>query len=142
MFTFEPFVGPLPLRFGMSPEEVASVVGAPSRVFPDFFKNRTETRPGLSLGYDATSGRLVEAVFPSVGLHFHGVDLFVVDDAIAFLRQFDPAPQIAVGMVFFVDLGLRLSGFHDNDESQRAIGVVATGHWEELARKFVPFETR
>ena len=139
-FTFDPFVGPSPLRFGMTPEEVAALVGNPTRVFPDPFGNRSESRSGCSLGYDANSGLLTEAVFSKGELLFHGVNLFAIADVIDFLRKYDASPQTAVGMIFFVKLGLRLSGFHDGDESQKAIGVTTSGHWDEFVEDFIPFE--
>jgi hypothetical protein len=138
-FTFVPFVGPSPLRFGMTPEEVAALVGDPERLFPDPFGNRSESRAGYSLGYDAKSGELTEAVFSKGELLFHGVNLFAIANVIDFLRKYDESPQMAVGMIFFVKLGLRLSVFHD-DESQKAIGVTARGHWDEFLLDFVPFE--
>ena len=141
-FTFVPFVGPSPLRFGMTPEEVATLVGDPERLFPDPFGNRSESRAGYSLGYDAKSGELTEAVFSKGELLFHGVNLFAIANVIDFLRKYDTSPQMAVGMIFFVNLGLRLSGFHDGDESQKAIGVTARGHWDEFLLDFVPFEYR
>lgn len=140
VFTFEPFMGPLPIRFGMCPEEVAAVVGVPERTFPDAFGNRTESRRGYSVGYDATSGRLNEVVLSKGELFFHGVDLFCVTDVISFLRKYDPHPQVAVGMIFFPKLGLRLSGFHDGDERQKAIGLTTMGHWDEFADDFIPFQ--
>lgn len=140
MFTFIPFVGPLPLRFGMTPKEVAELVGDPERVFPDPFGNRSELRSDYSLGYDAESDQLIEAVFSKGELLFHEIDLFTVVNVIDFLRKYDATPQMAVGMIFFVKLGLRLSGFHDGDELQRAISVTTSGHWDEFLEDFVPFE--
>ena len=140
IFTFDPFVGPSPLRFGMTPEAVATLVGAPELVFADPFGNRTERRTGYSLGYDAKSCQLTEAVFTKVELLFHGVNLFAVDNLISFLRNFDATPQTAVGMIFFLRLGLRLSGFHDGDEGQKAIAVTRQGHWDEFLQDFVPFD--
>ncbi len=140
MFIFEPFVGPLPLRFGMAPEEVASLVGVPDRVFPDPFDNRSESRSGYSLGYDANSAQLSEAVFSTGELFFHGVNLFGVEDVIDFLRQFDPSPKTAVGIVFFLNLGLSLTGFHDGEEDQKSITVARKGHWDEFVEDFVPFQ--
>jgi hypothetical protein len=140
VFIFEPLIGPLPLRFGMSPEEVAAVVGVPERMLPDAFGNRTESRRGYSVGYDATSGRLNEVVFSKGELFFHGVDLFCVTDVVDFLRKYDANPQVAVGMIFFVKLGLRLSGFHDGGEQQQAIGLTTMGHWDEFADDFIPLK--
>lgn len=139
MYSFEPFIGPLPLRFGMRPDEVASLIGAPDQVFFDPTEGRSESRPGSSIGYDPRTGRLVEVVLSSGALFFHGTNLLGIANPIGFLRAYDDTPQTAVGMIFFVNLGLRLSGFHDGDESQRAISVVPQGRWDEFADDFAPF---
>lgn len=139
-FTFEPFVGPLPLRFGMIPDEVGAFVGAPDRVFSDPFGNRSESRSGYSLGYDADSGRLTEAVFSKCDLFYQGENLFSISDVIDFLREYDDSPQSAVGVIFFLRLGLTLTGFHYGDENQKSIGITKWGHFDEFLEDFVPFE--
>jgi hypothetical protein len=67
-------------------------------------------------------------------------DLFAEPNLIAFLTRLDPNPFLFVGFVVFLELGIRLSGFHDGDESQKAIGVVRGGYWDEFVSEFVPFE--
>jgi hypothetical protein len=141
MFTIEPFVGPLPLRFGMSPEEVASLLGAPGLVFRNGNKDRCEKRPGYVLGYDVDSGKLNETVHTSGELFFQGTNLFAVDDLIGFLRQFDPAPQAAVGSVVFMNLGLYLSGFDVGDADVRSIAVTVKGRFDQYLKYFVPFKS-
>jgi hypothetical protein len=139
-FAFAPFVGPTPIRFGMTPEEVASLVGNPERVFPDPFGNRTESRTGYSLGYDANSGQLTEAVFSKGELLFHGVNLLAIANVIDFLRNYDASPQTAVGVIFFLKLGLSLTGFNDGKVDQQSVSVTRKGHWDEFFEDFVPFE--
>jgi len=140
-FVIEPYVGAIPLRFGMSPEEVAAEIGPPTKLLPDPFGNRSESRQNLSLGYAGEDNTLNEAVFsPGTNLYFRGHDLFSTKAPIALLRQYDPEPQLWVGMVIFVQLGIRLSGFHDGDEPQRAIGVVKRGYWDEYVEDFKPFK--
>jgi len=124
----------------MTPEEVAALIGDPDRVFPDPFGNRSELRSGYSLGYDANSGQLTEAVFSKSELLFHGVNLFAVDNVIDFLRKHDASPQTAVGVIFFLKLGLSLTGFHDGEDDQKSISVTRKGHWDEFLEDFVPFE--
>lgn len=142
-FTVEPFVGPLPLQFGMTPTEVEAILGPPDRVFPDHFGNMSESRKHLSIGYSAATGLLIEVVFaPGSQLFFQGQNLFSVSNPIDFLRKSDPLPQLCVGFVFFLMLGIRLSGFHDHDDMQKAIGVTAKGHWDEFKDDFVPFGAR
>ncbi|MBS0261519.1 MAG: hypothetical protein JSS02_06135 [Planctomycetes bacterium] len=124
----------------MTPEEVAALIGLPERVHPSPFGNRLESRPDFDLAYDANSRQLTEAVFSAGPMFLQGVNLFAVDDLLGFLRKFDPDPQLAVGIVFFVKLGLRLSGFHDSAVDQNAIGLTAEGHWDEFIEDFEPFD--
>lgn len=140
-FTIESYIGAIPLRFGMSPNEVEAILGPSVEELPNAFGNRSELREGLTLGYDSKDNTLVEAVFsPGAQVLFQGRELFSVEDPIEFLRQFDPAPQLWVGFIIFVNLGIRLSGFHDDDESQKAIGVVKKGYWDEYIEDFEPFK--
>jgi hypothetical protein len=141
-FVIEPHVGPIPIRFGMTPQEVEATIGPPAELLPSPFGNRTELRDSLSLSYHAKENTLVEAVFsPGARVLFHGCDLFSVENLIAFLRKFDDAPQSWVGFVIFVNLGIRLSGFHDADESQKAIAVVEKGHWDDFIEDFEGYES-
>jgi hypothetical protein len=48
----------------------------------------------------------------------------------AFLRA-DPNPRENVGFVIFRTLGVAVSGYHDDDPSQRAISFGASGLWDE-----------
>src|SRR4051794_26118930 len=124
LFYVEPFVGPLPLRFGMKEAEVAKLLGPPIRRDVGGLGGIDESRPNLSIGYSDPEKELYGATFsPGIKLFFHGEDLLSHKDPIEFLQKFASAFQ-AVGMVFFPELGIRLSGFHDGDDSQKAIEVV------------------
>lgn len=127
-FTVVPYSGPLPLCFGMSPDEVRAILAGQIAVMAY-----------LSIGY-SNDGMLEEVVFSrGARLVFLEKDLFEVPDPIGFLQGFD-APFEWVGFVLFPKLGIRLSGFHDNDKSQEAIGVVRRGYWDEYVHDFLPFQ--
>jgi len=139
-FTIEPNIGPLPLRFGMRPTEVERLLGEPTTVLASHFGDRIEERPHVSVAFSKDQGNLDEAVFTSgVKLLFHGRDLFAEPNLIATLRHYDPQPFLFVGFIFFNKLGVRLSGFLPDDDSEKAIAVVPKGHWREYADDFVPF---
>ena len=136
----EPYVGALPLRFRMLPSEIADCIGAPVAVIPDTRGIRIEKRHNLMLGYALDDGALFEAVFrPGSDLRFQGVNLFETAEPISYLRRFDPAPVECFVSILFLNLGIGLSGFHDQDESRKAISVVRRGYWNEYAEYFVPF---
>lgn len=140
-FTIEPYIGAIPLRFGMSPADVKVILGPPDELIPHPLGSRSELRKYLSLGYDSTGSSLIEVVFsPGCNVSYRGQDLFLTTDLIAFLQQFDPNPKSWVGFVIFLDLGISLSGFHDGDESQKAIAIVKKGYWDEYIEDFESFE--
>jgi hypothetical protein len=123
----------------MSPSDVERVLGAPNSVLPSHFGDRIEQRPHLSLAFSKDQEALDEAVFTrGVNLLFHGRNLFAEPDLVATLRHSDPQPYLFVGFIIFNGIGVRLSGFLPDDESEQAIGLVRTGHWREYANEFVP----
>jgi hypothetical protein len=136
----EPYVGALPIRFGMKPDDVAGVVGAASRVFPGVFGTTAEERPNLMIGYTENENSVFE-INCHVGtiLLYRGTDLLTHPGPIEYLRQFDATPVLWVGLVLFLHLGIQLSGFHDADESQRAISMVMKETWSEFVDDFTPF---
>jgi hypothetical protein len=139
-FTIEPFVGALPIRFGMTPAEVEAELGPPQEVLPNPFGHRGELRDTSSIGYSATDNRVVEIVFrPGARVSFDGHDIFSDPEIIGFFRRYDPVPYLFVGFIIFPKLGIRLSGFHDGDETQKAVAVAAKGQWDEYADDFEPY---
>ena len=49
--TVEPYVGALPIRFGMTPSEVAAVAGPATSLLPGAMGGTAESRPNLMIGY-------------------------------------------------------------------------------------------
>ena len=46
-----------------------------------------------------------------------------------------------VGFIVFLGLGLTLTGFHDGNDSQRAVTAFARGRWDHLRSKLRPFRS-
>ena len=142
-FTIEPFVGPLPLRFGMTPEQVEGILGPPDSIRTSYFGTRIEQRPHFGLGFSKDDATLDEAVFaPGATVLFKGHDLFAEPDLVSTLRRYDSETYLWVGSVVYFHLGILISGYHDSDESQKAIAVVCKGYWDEYAAKFIPYDMR
>jgi hypothetical protein len=40
-------------------------------------------------------------------------------------------PYEDVGYIIFYKLGIAVTGFHDNDESQKAITIFEEGYWDD-----------
>lgn len=138
-FEIQSFVGALPLRFGMTPNEVHGILGSPRTVRTNRLGEKDEDYLQASAGYDKESTMLKELGFvqPAVVL-FRDIDLFRDADAIPRLVEADGAPLEGLGFIVFPTLGIALTDFFSEQESDRAITVFARGRWTDL-KGFKPF---
>lgn len=137
------FEGALPLKFGMLPDEVAGILGPPRVAAPNW-------QGILCYGYDAPD---VNVGFGGEGqsanhfgftrgskVLFQGLDLF--GDPMAWravvARSHDCHEYL--GTVTCCDLGLEMSGFHEDDPSQLSVVVFPQGAREKYRSRFKPFE--
>ena len=133
-----PYVGALPITFGMSPTEVAAIAGRPSAVGTTYPNPTEEQRGPIFVRYSPEDQKVLEIAFlPSAELTYQGVDLFGCDDRIGFLSKSDQ-PLAVVGVVVFLRLGITMTGFHDHDDSQKAIVAFARGGMDAFRADMKP----
>ncbi len=144
--TFEivSYVGAKPLLFGMTEDQAERAIGSPLKTSVNFLGEKNSNYEGFNVSYSAQSGGLVEAGFSSdVNVVIRGMELFREPEAFGKLLQEDSCPYEYVGFVILLDLGITLSGFHDNDPYQLSITAFTRGRWDHLKGKFkklkVPF---
>jgi hypothetical protein len=141
-----PYVGVGQLKLGMTPDEVAAIVGPPegSRLIADTgeFRERRK-QSALQAVYAAGDRHLVELGFspPIKELDFGGVPLFTVhsDDALRRVLQDDPSPLTVHGFVVFFGLGITMTGFDDDDEDQKAVTIFEEGRWDAFKPEMQKF---
>jgi hypothetical protein len=56
----EPYISSLPIRFGMTPAEVAAAVGPATAVLPGVFGTAVEQLPNLMFGYAQADNTVFE----------------------------------------------------------------------------------
>lgn len=140
-----PLVGVGALEFGMTASQVEYLIGAPDDFEVDESDNeRREFRRdnGLQAVY-SKHGSLVELGFSRniSGLSFHSNAVFAMPemDVIELLTSVDSSPYFLLGFVIFLNLGITLTGFHDENESQKAITVFEKGRWDSMKASMKPF---
>jgi hypothetical protein len=140
-FNIEPFIGALPVRFGMHRSEVHRLLGAPEASQPIWDRSGTtdfwnESR--INVGYD-NAGIVKHVGFGPGGceLALCGTSLWSLDkqpDPNPELLRRDPAPVESVGIMIYPALGISTSGYHDGDEAQLALTVSPSGTWDEVVK--------
>lgn len=93
----------------------------------------------IGVHYDQTD-RVYSLVFApgTVVLRFNGVELIgprAVPNPLLVLYAADSSPFEDVGFVVFDKIGVAATGYHDEQEDQRAITLMRTGTWTTENRR-------
>jgi len=138
-YVINPYVGAGSLRFGMDSAQVAEICGLPDAVDVDFMGDTSENRGWVTVGYK--NGKVFHIGFGrGARVIFSGRELFGEVDPIGYCESFDPDPLEWVGFLYFMKLGIRMSGFHDGDESGKTISVFCKGRYDEYREQMKPFK--
>jgi hypothetical protein len=139
MMTFDivPFVGPLPIRFGMSRSEVTALLGPP--IISNKQLERWGANSSVNVGYDKYDN-VYEIVMTPDGYQLRLDGALVWDenktvDPNPLLLSLDSAPLERVGFLVFTKLGIATTGFHDDDPGQFAITLYPAHSWDDLLKK-------
>jgi len=134
----QPYASVGPVRFGMSETEVRAVLGAPQ-------SPRKDGSGDLVLRYGylrvtvGVSGAVEVGVVPEIPTTHAGIDIFSSPSAFAGLCLMDGAPQESSGFIILLKLGITMTGFHDGDESQKAVTAFVAGRWDVFKPEMKPF---
>jgi len=127
------YIGVDNIKFGMSPEEVASIWGAADRIRTNFFNEPVEFRNGISTTYSHEK-KLVEIGIPKecTNVKLNDIPIFLPPkkDRLAQLLMLDSSAWEDVGMIAFKNLGISITGFEDPDDSDVAMSVFSRGRWD------------
>jgi hypothetical protein len=145
-FDIEPGVGALPVRFGMPKSQVRALLGPPEGSTTIWDNSGTVDfwfRSTVNVGYD--NDGLANHLGFSPGdfeLTFRGTVIWSLceqPDPNLVLLRFDPAPFERLGFLVFNGLGVTTTGYHDDDEPQRALTIYLPAKWDQhLAKASVP----
>lgn len=140
MFEILPRLGLGPLRLGLSPAEATALLGAP---VSSNMRGSKETRffaNDIAIAFEDGRGFRISIGRRAKGITFQGHDVFMepTQDILDVFLRAAPAWE-EVGMLVFPDLWLIVSGFHDDDPDQKAIGIESFADWPAGFEEARPF---
>lgn len=120
------------VRFGMLPSEVHAVMGAPRRRVRNRRGEWEELWGGIRVTYGKEERAVEIHVMPPAAALLGGKDLLRADDPVSLLLPYDSHPLEGVGVVLFHKVGIAVTGYGSSgDDSDKAVGVFASGRWDE-----------
>ena len=143
-FELKPYVGAGDITFGMTPNNVELLIGKPEDISVNHLKQRVEFRSFMNVGYSEDEKQsLVHVGFgrQMEGVRFKDIFIFIENDKVVLQKLIneDRQPFFYLGFVVFLNLGIALTGFHDNDISQKAVTQFVRGAWDKRIPKLKPF---
>jgi hypothetical protein len=142
-FEIVSYVGALPLKLGMTEAEVARVIGLPGVKMKNRKDESDHDHGFCAVGYDKDTHRANFFGFrPPTEIAYEGMMIFDDPAALNTLMARDGQPFEFVGFILLLNLGISLSGFHDNDEAQRAINIFERGRFEKYRSQMKPYALR
>lgn len=140
MFQITPYKSVGPIRFGMSVAELIEAVGDPVKITKNRLGELDYRYPGFRVALSSKDRTVAEiGLVPEADAIIDGVTIFSSPDSFARLVKKDGNPYEYVGFVVLLNLGLTMTGFHDNDDSQKAVTVFAKGRWDGVKSQLKKF---
>ncbi|TCV65350.1 hypothetical protein [Neorhizobium sp. S3-V5DH] len=129
------FVGMGPIRFGMSPEEVAGIVGPPDRsrrgLRPGTFNEFRGTKAPI-VRYNENRVREIEAFYDLESVTFQGIDLFHTNgiEVLRRLEELNGDARLSVGIILFDKLGLTAGRLDEGPRTGHSVTAFSSGTWD------------
>ncbi len=137
-FRIEPYAGAAPVRFGMTAAQVEIRLGPPKQKSRNYRGETTYDYELFNIGF-TKEGLVCHIGFvPGANVEYDGKPMFS-RETFEQLVTVDGNPQEVVGFVVLLSLGIAFTGFHDRDESQKAVSVFPNGAYDLLAKKMAAF---
>lgn len=132
------YEGALPIKFGMTPDQVKDILGQPRLI-------RTTQYGSLRYSYDdmfilflRSNNTVNEMTFGSrARLYFEDLDVFGSPDAFSHLLRKDGQPYELNGSIVLLNLGMAISKYHG--EPEEGVTVFARGVFDQLKDRFVEY---
>ncbi|WP_146597841.1 hypothetical protein [Novipirellula aureliae] len=141
-FEITPYIGALPLQFGMSAEAVHALLGAPQQISTLWNKSgfsHSWTNPDLNIGFSNDDALNHVGLIPNgISVSLNGTEIWTRDSCVdpnPTLLRFDASPRECFGFLVYLEIGIATTGFHDDDSSQHALCVFARGAYDDLLSK-------
>ena len=136
------YVGAKPLLFGMTQSQAEAIIGPPEGIITDDDLGETgASYDALNIQYSKQDRTLVEIGFSKTAkVTILGINPFIQKNGFRELLRHDSCPYESYGFIILLDLGITLTGFHDNDPNQLAITAFARGRWDGWKKKLKKFQ--
>jgi hypothetical protein len=136
----EPYESVGALQFGMRQDEIVAAIGEPQRITKNYMGNSQLWYDDNKFNVVVEGDRLAEVVLsPSIEMSIRGINPFTDPTGFASLCRLDGSPCEALGFIVLRNLGIALTGFHDKDESQKALTAFARGRLDIVESQMKPF---
>ncbi len=129
------------VHFGSTQDAVRCSFGPPERMRVNSAGEAVFYFGNFALRFDSATEEFREcSIFPGCRARVNGVDVEWSNGFLRWLVSQDDDLKEVCGFIVSVKLGLAVTGFHDGDESQRAIHAFRRGDWDDFSEDMISFK--
>ena len=140
---FNPYIGAGPFKFEATPEEIQLNFQDKPKISKDYLGNRRDDFGAIGFCYDEND-KLSEICIPPEGVSIYLDTQCLIGDSsvktLELLLKKDPNPLDVTGFLVFLKLGVNITGFHDNNESQKSFNIFKKGWWDDMLEEATPYK--
>jgi Fe2+ transport system protein FeoA len=139
-FQVIPYVGAIPIRFGMSKDEVTAILGQPEKESKTLGGRMVHIYADVNVGYSSEERVNHIGFLPGSELEIAGVDPFG-PDGFEKLVEIDGDAVEILGAVVLPNLGVATDGFHTaDDESAKGVTIFGRGEYDSVRHRMKSFK--
>jgi hypothetical protein len=128
------------VAFGSDELSVLAALGSPQKRSVNREQEQELHFPGFVLRFDAQLKGLRECtLLPQCDGTINGISIIWTEQLLDWLATEDHQLRYWVGFIVSLKLGVMVSGFHDHDESQKAIHAFKKGDMDMFLDRMRPF---
>lgn len=141
LWLIDSFTGIGPIKFGMTPEDVATHIVAPNRSRRGIrlvsFSEHLGTRAPI-VRYRENRESEIEAFYDVGVVMFRAISIFEMNglDVLRGLEKLNEGAAISVGIILFDKLGLTAGRLDESSRTEHSVTAFAAGTWEGKAASF------
>jgi hypothetical protein len=135
-----PYIGIDNLRFGSTASEAISKFGNPTNKRLTSDKEKEYHYDGFIIRFDSEENRFRElTLLPGCQANLDGEAICWDVGYFSKLLAKDGEPKEVFGFILLLNLGIAMSGFHEDDESEKTIHFFRKGDWDEFGSSMKDF---
>jgi len=127
-----------PIAFGMKPKDIYSALGTPRLSTKDRYGDTVHRYDNIFVTTN-NDGVVEVELLPDAAPNILDIDILSNRHSLYLLSKIDANPYECSGAIILLNIGISITGMHDDLDYQKSVTAFARGRFDELKKDMVPY---